>query len=96
MRHKINYLLLSTLVISIVGVSSNQIVFAEGGSVQTNGKVSFYDETGTEPSNSTEPSDSSKESGGVNEPTTYPETSGDAIAKPVGKLPSTGELVLKV
>lgn len=95
MKHKIKYLLLSTFVIAIVGVSSNQTVLAEGGSVQTNGKVSFFDDTNTEPTSSTEPLDSSKDSNGVTGQSTYPETSGGAIAKPLGKLPSTGELVVK-
>ncbi|MEI5994258.1 LPXTG cell wall anchor domain-containing protein [Candidatus Enterococcus mansonii] len=81
MKHKIKYLLLSTFVIAIVGVSSDRIVYADGGSVQTNGRVSFYTETSTEPTESS-----------------YPKTSGDSddsVAKPVGKLPSTGELVVK-
>lgn len=60
-----------------------------GGSVQTNGVISFYDETitssTTEPTtpSTTEPSDSE-----------LPATDSTTVEKPAGgKLPSTGELV---
>ncbi|OJG96781.1 LPXTG-domain-containing protein cell wall anchor domain [Enterococcus termitis] len=51
-----------------------------GGGIQTNGEIGFYEETK-----------------GTTEPTTEPATSDSTpkITKPVGKYPSTGELVKK-
>ncbi|MCA5013655.1 MULTISPECIES: LPXTG cell wall anchor domain-containing protein [unclassified Enterococcus] len=90
MKQKLKYLLLATFVIVTVGVCSSREVFAEAGAVQTNGRVTFYDETSTTPSGTTEPSGTTDQ--------TYPKTSGNEevpVAKPVGKLPSTGELIAK-
>ncbi|MGC6769300.1 LPXTG cell wall anchor domain-containing protein [Enterococcus sp. LJL51] len=84
--------LFSSLFISVVvmafifmGRPAISLAAENGGAVQTNGVVSFYEET-TEPSSSTEPSTTT-------EPTTTPtKPSG---SKPAGKYPSTGELVKK-
>ncbi|MEI5990142.1 LPXTG cell wall anchor domain-containing protein [Enterococcus crotali] len=88
MKHKIKYLLLSTFILVIVGACSSQTVFAEAGAAQTNGKVSFYDDTPIDSSSTTDPS-------GTTEPTNSNGDSGGSSVKPVGKLPSTGELIAK-
>lgn len=86
--------LLSSIVFSLSFISQSSIVFAEdaanGGAVQTNGVIGFYDDTQTSTS-STSPSASSD--GGV---VTPPSTAGPTgTTKPYGALPSTGELVKK-
>ncbi|WP_321387518.1 LPXTG cell wall anchor domain-containing protein [uncultured Enterococcus sp.] len=60
-----------------------------GGSVQTNGVISFYDETIA--SSSTDPTDSSTTDSSTSQSST---TDSSTVEKPAGgKLPSTGELV---
>ncbi|MBP1047514.1 LPXTG cell wall anchor domain-containing protein [Enterococcus sp. BWM-S5] len=60
-----------------------------GGAVQTNGVITFYDETSS--SSTTEPTDSSTAATSEPEPST---TESSVVEKPAGgKLPSTGELV---
>ncbi|MBL1224041.1 LPXTG cell wall anchor domain-containing protein [Enterococcus sp. BWR-S5] len=91
MKNKLSYLLLSALLVMIMGGSGFQPVNAEGGAVQTNGQITFFDET-TESSDSTETS-------GSQLPDT--ETSGSKLpdtiggSKPEGKYPSTGDLFEK-
>ncbi|MBM7690468.1 cell wall protein [Enterococcus ureilyticus] len=83
MRKKINILvfsftLLLTLVISypLTAAANNN-----GGEVQTDGVIRFYeDSSSTEPPTSTQPSSSTL-------------TSSAQVAKPVGRYPSTGEMV---
>ena len=93
-QNRISYLLLSSFLVVIVcgmfivSIQAN----AEGGAVQTNGEITFYDETtGSTTEPTTEPT--------IDSSTSYPKTSGDdsgtRIEKPVGKYPSTGELVQK-
>lgn len=80
-------LFISVVVMAFIFVGRPAIGLAaeNGGAVQTNGVVSFYEET-IESSSSTEPSTTT-------EPTTEPtKPSG---SKPAGKYPSTGELVKK-
>lgn len=84
-------LFISVVVIAFIFVGRPAIGLAteNGGAVQTNGVVSFYEET-TEPSSTTEPSTTT-------EPTTTPTTepTKPSGSKPAGKYPSTGELVKK-
>lgn len=61
----------------------NAAAKANGGEVQTNGVISFYEE-----SSSTEIS-STTESSTISEPS----TSEPKVVKPVGRYPSTGEMV---
>lgn len=75
------FLVLGTVASFPIGATAD----GNGGSVQTNGVISFYDETitssTTEPT--TEPSNSE-----------LPTTDSSIVEKPAGgKLPSTGELV---
>lgn len=78
------------LVLSIsLGFSLRAAANGNGGSVQTNGVISFYDETIA--SSSTEPTASSTVDSSITEPTM---TDSGIVEKPAGgKLPSTGELV---
>ncbi|OTN88327.1 hypothetical protein A5819_000779 [Enterococcus sp. 7E2_DIV0204] len=63
----------------------NAAAKANGGEVQTNGVISFYEESSsTEPSSSVEPSSGPE-----------PSTSEPKVVKPVGRYPSTGEMVKK-
>ncbi|WP_086349338.1 LPXTG cell wall anchor domain-containing protein [Candidatus Enterococcus clewellii] len=78
------------LVLSVLsGFAMNVAANGNGGSVQTNGVISFYDETIA--SSTTEPTDSSTAISSEPEPST---TDSSIVEKPAGgKLPSTGELV---
>lgn len=74
----------------VASVNAEEAQTGIGGAVQTNGVIGFYEDT-TEPSTS-----------GTAEPTTPTGTpedpqadGGDSVTKPVGKFPSTGELVAK-
>ena len=87
MRKKINILvfsftLLLTLVISypLTAAANNN-----GGEVQTDGVIRFYED-----SSSTEPSTSTSTS---TQPSSNTSTSSSQVAKPVGRYPSTGEMV---
>lgn len=92
MRKKTLALLVTSflLVLSVLsGFAMNAAANGNGGSVQTNGVISFYDETVS--SSSTEPTDSSTVVSSEPEPST---TESSVVEKPAGgKLPSTGELV---
>ncbi|MBO0469961.1 LPXTG cell wall anchor domain-containing protein [Enterococcus sp. DIV0242_7C1] len=83
MRKNVLFAIFSVLFVGVL--FSTSTAFAEsgvGGQVITEGKITFY-ETETSLSESQPPQQSSSE----------PVTSEKAVAKPVGKLPSTGELV---
>ncbi|WP_207694728.1 hypothetical protein DOK67_0000534 [Enterococcus sp. DIV0212c] len=84
MRKKISFLILSFTFVLTLAISHPLNAAANnGGEVQTSGVISFYeDSSSTEPSSTTEPSSS-----------TQPSTSSEAITKPVGRYPSTGEMV---
>ncbi|WP_321384336.1 cell wall protein [uncultured Enterococcus sp.] len=93
MKNKTYYLLLSALLVMIMGGNGFQSVSAEGGAVQTNGQITFFDETeSTDSSDSTETSSSQlpdAETSGSN----LPDNIGSL--KPEGKYPSTGDLFEK-
>lgn len=83
MRKNVLFALFSVLFVGVL--FSTVPVFAEtgvGGQVNTEGKITFY-ETETSSSESQPPQQSSSETA----------ASEQAVVKPVGKLPSTGELV---
>jgi len=84
MRKKISFLILSFTFVLTLAISYPLNAAANnGGEVQTSGVISFYEESSsTEPSSTTEPSSS-----------TQPSTSSEATIKPVGRYPSTGEMV---
>ncbi|MCB5956327.1 LPXTG cell wall anchor domain-containing protein [Enterococcus sp. CWB-B31] len=74
------------------GGSMKAMASGNGGSVQTNGVITFYDETVT--SSSTEPANSSTTSSSMASSSTLPATDGSStVGKPTGTYPSTGELV---
>ncbi|MGX7128283.1 LPXTG cell wall anchor domain-containing protein [Enterococcus wangshanyuanii] len=81
---KLNYLVLFSIACVSLFIIRPISVQAEGegngGGIQTNGEIGFYEETKP-----------------TTEPTTEPTTSDSTpkITKPVGKYPSTGELVKK-
>lgn len=83
----------SLTVLMVFGFRSSALAAENGGAVQTNGVVGFYDNS-TEPSSSTEPTPSTTESEkpAPSESTT---TSSTVVKKPTGSYPSTGELVTK-
>lgn len=99
---KKKFLLLSAFVMVIGWVVVSQPVVAQegnGGQVQTNGEITFYEDEPV-PSSSSEPPASSSEEPPVSssvEPvpdSSTPTTPSSAPAtKPPGKFPSTGELV---
>lgn len=83
MRKKINFLIFSFTLLLTLAISYPVTAAANnnGGEVQTDGVISFYEESSsTEPSTSTQPSDSTS-------------SSSAQVAKPVGRYPSTGEMV---
>lgn len=84
MRKKISVLILSFTFALTLAISEPLNAAANnGGEVQTNGVISFYeDSSSTEPSSTTEPSSNTQES-----------TNTPAVKKPVGRYPSTGEMV---
>ena len=83
----------SLTVLMVFGFHSSALAAENGGAVQTNGVVGFYDNS-TESSSSTEPAPSTTESEkpAPSESTT---TSSTVVKKPTGSYPSTGELVTK-
>lgn len=86
------FLLLSSLLMVIGWLVGNQPVFAQdgnGGQVQTNGEIIFYEDE-PEPSSSQPPVSSSSEAPVPSTPSSEP-----PVTKPPGKYPSTGELVKK-
>lgn len=67
-----------------------------GGAVQTNGVIEFYDDTEpstSEPTPSSEPEPSTSEEPKPSEEPTPSSSSEPIVTKPQGKYPSTGELV---
>lgn len=85
---KQSLILLSVIAVLLLTFSGMPQAFAEtngGGGVQTNGEVGFYEES-TSASSTTESSTK-----GTTTTSTLPST----LTKPTGKLPSTGELVVK-
>ena len=69
---------------------------ANGGAVQTNGVIGFYEEDTSESSTSESSTSESSDSGSISSESitsqsTLPPT--DGTTKPTGKYPSTGELV---
>lgn len=94
--HTEKYLILlsviAVLLFTFTGRTVVQAVSNGGGAVQTNGDISFYEESTstseTEDSTENSTADSSSSTTG-----TLPETG--TTTKPAGKLPSTGELVVK-
>lgn len=84
MKKIISFLILSFAFVLTLAISNPLNAAANnGGEVQTSGVISFYEESSsTEPSSTTEPSSS-----------TQPSTSSEATIKPVGRYPSTGEMV---
>ncbi|MEI5990999.1 hypothetical protein A5881_002532 [Enterococcus termitis] len=86
MKKIICFLILSFTFVLTLAISNPLNVAANnGGEVQTSGVISFYEESSsssTEPSSTTEPSSSTETS-----------TSLPATKKPVGRYPSTGEMV---
>lgn len=87
MRKKIKFILFSfTLVLTLaLGYPSNTLAKANGGEVQTNGVITFYTESST-----TEPTTEPTSEPDKKDP---PKTSEPKVAKPVGRYPSTGEMV---
>ncbi|WP_086349972.1 LPXTG cell wall anchor domain-containing protein [Candidatus Enterococcus clewellii] len=83
-------LFISVVVMAFIFLGKPAIGFAteNGGAVQTNGVISFYEES-TDSSSSTEPSSTTEPTIPTTEPT---KPSG---SKPQGKYPSTGELIKK-
>lgn len=80
-RNNLIYFLLTSVICFSFGLSSFLTVGAEEiGQVQTNAGVGFYEES-TQSSSSTE--------------TTAATTQSDISKKPIGRYPSTGELVKK-
>ncbi|ALS02827.1 cell wall protein [Enterococcus silesiacus] len=83
MRKKINFLIFSFTLLLTLAISYPLTATANsnGGEVQTDGVIRFYeDSSSTEPSTSTQPSSSTS-------------TSSAQVSKPVGRYPSTGEMV---
>ncbi|WP_086350803.1 LPXTG cell wall anchor domain-containing protein [Candidatus Enterococcus clewellii] len=84
------------LLLTVAGTAGVPTSFAaeNGGAVQTNGVIQFYEETSsssTTPSSST--SSSTVASTSSSTPITVPSSSEAPVTKPTGKYPSTGELV---
>lgn len=93
MRKKINILIFSFTLLLSLAISYPLTAMANnnGGEVQTNGVIRFYeDSSSTEPSTSTQPSSSTSTS---TQPSSNTSTSSSQVAKPVGRYPSTGEMV---
>lgn len=84
MRKKISFIILAFTVVLTLALNNPLNVAANnGGEVQTSGVISFYEESSSiEPSSTTEPSSSTQTS-----------TSSSIVKKPVGRYPSTGEMV---
>lgn len=88
------FLLLSSLIVVIGCTVGETAVFAQegnGGQVQTNGEITFYEDEPL-PSSSSEPPVSSEP---ASSEAPIPSSSEPVIQKPQGKYPSTGELVKK-
>ncbi|MCB5953440.1 LPXTG cell wall anchor domain-containing protein [Enterococcus sp. CWB-B31] len=85
------FLLLSSLIMVIGFTVVGNTAFAEGngGQVQTNGQITFYEDE-PKPSSSEPPVSSSSQ-----EPVPSVSSSELPVTKPAGKYPSTGELVKK-
>ena len=87
-KKSIRYIMLSFLLVVISFSNGSILTFAEGnGAVQTNGNIILTEDSETKPTDSTEATTESKEV------TSSSKTSEALASKPVGKYPSTGELV---
>ncbi|MBO0439875.1 LPXTG cell wall anchor domain-containing protein [Candidatus Enterococcus ikei] len=80
-RKKVIYLIMTVVLFSLLGVGRSMQSYAdEGGAVNTDGEISFFEEEPIKDS-SKPPSDS--------------DSTSSVIEKPKGRYPSTGELVIK-
>ncbi|WP_249274544.1 LPXTG cell wall anchor domain-containing protein [Candidatus Enterococcus clewellii] len=84
--HLIRLSMLLLLTTAFTAGAPTSIAAENGGAVQTNGVIQFYEET---TSSTTIPSTS------TSTPVTEPSSSELPVTKPTGKYPSTGELVKK-
>lgn len=89
-KKSIRYIMLSFLLVVISLANGSILTFAEGnGAVQTNGNIILTEDSETKPTDSTEATTESKEVTSSSKT----KTSEALVSKPVGKYPSTGELV---
>ncbi|MCA5013865.1 MULTISPECIES: LPXTG cell wall anchor domain-containing protein [unclassified Enterococcus] len=91
MKKRIKYMIISFAFVLTLAVvyPLNAAANANGGELKTDGVISFYeDSSSTEPTSTTPPSSTT-------EPSSVPEpsTSEPKVVKPVGRYPSTGEMV---
>lgn len=102
MKKVMSLLLPLWVTVCVVG-TADSVAFAQdgnGGQVQTNGEITFYEEeplpsSSSEPPVSSEPAPSSEPVPVPSEEPTPSASSEPVVQKPQGKYPSTGELVKK-